>query len=227
VFPTDRPEERKKYPPDLDSAIIGPLPQGNTNIRVDLKGNIYVGLMHRPKGFAPPEGFEKDQGYRVSVGSVVKFPPEGGAMPGKDDAMTAAEMEGAVNTYVGLAPFSNPLEAFGGNTCCVCRVPRFDLDRFGRLVLPNAITNSVLIYDNAGNLILEFGKYGNFDSQFVNPAAEGDKKGKPVVACPDIPLAWPTGAGFSESHVYVNDTYSRRTLRVDLTWKVEETCQVR
>ncbi len=222
VFPSGKAEDLKRYPPELDSAIIGPVPQGNANIRVDLKGNIYVGLMHRPKGFSPPPGFEKDQGYRLSVGSVVKFSPEGGTMPGKDDAMAASELEGAINTYVGLAPFSNSFEAFGGNTCCVCRVPRFDLDRYGRLVLPNAMTNSVLLYDNVGNLILEFGKYGNFDSQYVNAP-----QGKPTIAVPDIPLAWPTGAGFSERHVYVNDTYSRRAMRVDFTYDIENTLDIK
>jgi hypothetical protein len=217
-----------KYPPDLKSAIIGPVPQGSANIRVDLKGDLYVGLMHRPKGFTPPKGFEKDQGYRLSVGSVVRFGPEGGSMPGSDGATTVAEMEGAKQAYVGLAPFSFSAEAFGGNTCCVCRVPRFDLDRYGRVILPNAMTNSVLLYDNAGNLIIEFGKYGNFDSQFVNPfETDEKKKGKPAVAVPEIPLAWPTGAGFSEEHVYVNDTYNRRAMRLDNTYAATETCEVK
>jgi hypothetical protein len=216
-----------KYPPDLKSAIIGPVPQGSANIRVDLKGDIYVGLMHRPKGFTPPKGFEKDQGYRLSVGSVVRFGPEGGSMPGNDGATTVAEMEGAKQAYVGLAPFSFSAEAFGGNTCCVCRVPRFDLDRYGRLILPNAMTNSVLLYDNAGNLIIEFGKYGNFDSLYVNPNTEAGKGKKPTVAVPEIPMAWPTCAGFSAKAFYVVDTYNRRALRIDPVWKAEETCEAK
>ncbi|MFI5379544.1 MAG: hypothetical protein ACHRHE_09620 [Tepidisphaerales bacterium] len=227
AFPTSKAEDKNKYPAQLDSAVIGPLPQGNANIRVDLKGNIYVGMMYRPREFRAPDGFEKDQGYRVSVGSVVKFTPDGGAMLDKDDAMAANNLEGAVHVYVGLAPFSNPLEGFGGNTCCVCRVPRFDLDRYGRLALPNAMTNSVLLYDNAGNLIMEFGKYGNFDSQYVRPFEAGQQQqGKPIVAVPEIPLAWPTGAGFSEEHIYVNDTYNRRVIRADLTWNAEQTREV-
>jgi hypothetical protein len=47
------------------------------------------------------------------------------------------------------------------------------------------------------------------------------------VAVPDIPLAWPAGAGFSEDHVYVLDTYTRRVVRVDLVWKAEEVCAVK
>jgi len=216
-----------KYPPDLKSAILGPLPMGNTNIRVDLKGDIYMGLMHRPKGFTPPKGFEKDTGYRVSVGSVVRFGPEGGSMPGNDGAVSVEEMEGAKQAYVGLAPFSSAAEAFGGNTCCVCRVPRFDLDRYGRVILPNAMTNSVLLYDNAGNLILEFGKYGNFDSQFVNENTEAGKAKKPAVAVPEIPMAWPTGAGFTSKALYVCDAYNRRVLRVEPTWKAEAFCDLK
>ncbi|HOX06498.1 MAG TPA: hypothetical protein PK280_08865 [Planctomycetota bacterium] len=228
LYPAEKPEERKQYAPEMNSAIIGPVPQGSANVRVDLKGDIYVGLMHRPKGFTPPAGFEKDQGYRVSVGSVVRFGPEGGAMLGNDaGAVSAAEMEGAKQAYVGLAPFSSAAEAFGGNTCCVCRVPRFDLDRYGRLILPNAMTNSVLLYDNAGNLILEFGKYGNFDTQFVNENTEAGKAKKPTVAVPDIPLCWPTGAGFTAKAFYVCDTYNRRAVRAEATFKAEETCEVK
>ncbi|HOX07674.1 MAG TPA: hypothetical protein PK280_14840 [Planctomycetota bacterium] len=218
----------KGYPPDLKAAVIGPLPQMNGGIRVDLKGDIYTGLMYRPKDCVPPKGFEKDQGYRVSVGSVVRFSPEqGGTMPGNDGAAQSATIEGVKQAYPGLAPFSSAAEAFGGNSCCVCRVPRFDLDPYGRLILPNAMTNSALLYDNAGNVILEFGRYGNFDSLYVNPNTETGKAKKPTVAGPEIPLGWPTCAGFSEKAFYVLDTYNRRAVRVDPTWKTEETCEVK
>jgi len=139
--------------------------------------------------------------------------------------MRADSVTGELAAYPGMAPFSR--QGWGGNTCCVCRTPRFDLDPYGRLAMPNAITNSVQLVDNAGNLVLEFGKYGNFDSQYVNPNTEAGKAGKPTVAVPEIPLAWPTGAGFSEGRVYVLDTYGRRIVRVDQTFAAEETCEVR
>jgi hypothetical protein len=120
--------------------------------------------------------------------------------------------------YPGVAPFSGG--GYGGNTsCCVCRVSRFDLDRYGRLALPNVVSTSVTVVDNAGNVICEFGKYGNFDSQYVSP---GNADRKPINATPDIPLCWPTGVGFTEKAIYVCDTYNRRVVRVDLTWKAEE-----
>jgi len=216
--------------PQLDSAVIGPVPAANGGIRVDLAGNIYVGMRVWPKGLAFPAGFEKDAGYLHSVGSVVKFAPTGGQVGNLRDNPDAAPIgagamtmmrgeviEGALAVYPGLAPFSHA--GFGGNTCCVCRVPRFDVDRYGRVVMPNAITNSVRVVDNAGNEILEFGKYGNFDSQWPGPDG-------PIVAVPDIPLTWPTGAGCSEQHIYVNDTYSRRVVRVDLIYALQETADI-
>lgn len=219
AYPAKKPEERKRYPAGTDGAIIGPIPQMTGNIRVDLQGKLYVGMMLRPKDFPVPAGFEKDQAYRVSVGAVVTFDPvEGGCMPGAESAVQASEMKGAIALIPGLAPFSSATEAFGRNSCCVCRVPRFDLDRFGRLALPNAITNSVLLYDNAGNLISEFGAYGNFDSRFA-----AGKDDKPAVVVPEIPLGWPTGAGFSAKHLYVNDTYNRRAVQLDYVWKEDVT----
>jgi len=214
-----------KYPKGLTSAIIGPLPQANAGIRVDLAGNVYVGLLYWPPDAPLPAGFKVDRVWTDTVGAVVKFDPkQGGAMSGDDGAQRAKAITGALNVYPGLAPFSKA--GLGGNTCCVCRGPRFDLDRYGRLALPNAVTCSVLLYDNAGNLIAQIGRYGNFDSRYVNPHSAEGKKGKPTVTVPDIPLAWPTGAGLSEDHLYVNDTYARRVVRVDRTFAVEETCEV-
>ncbi|KKL44662.1 hypothetical protein LCGC14_2363430, partial [marine sediment metagenome] len=136
-----------------------------------------------------------------------------------------AFVEGAVRAYPGMAPFSHT--GFGGNSCCVCRSPRFDLDRYGRLVMPNAMTNSVTVLDNAGNKILEFGAYGNFDSRYVNPNTDRGRAGKPTVATPKIPLGWPTGVGVSEGHFYVNDTYNRRAVRVDKTCATEAICEIK
>jgi hypothetical protein len=225
-FPAEKPEDRKKYPEGLEGAVIGPLPQANAGIRVDLAGNVYVGVLYWPPGTAVPPGFTLDTTWKDTVGCVVKFRAgEGGAMTDADDAQRATGFTGAIATYPGLAPFSKA--GIGGNTCCVCRGPRFDLDRYGRLALPNAVTCSVWVLDNAGNRIGEVGKYGNFDSRYVNAHTKGGAAGKPTVAAPEIPLAWPTGAGFSEEHLYVNDTYSRRVVRVDRTWRAEAVCEAK
>jgi DNA-binding beta-propeller fold protein YncE len=219
------PDERKTRSAIIDGECYG--------IRVDLKGNIYLGCRLFPKGYSEPAGFEKARSYLLSTGSVVKFRPEGGAVlslaeskklaAGKLETNKGVAIEGGLTMYPGLAPFSG---VFYGNgmASCSCRGPRFDLDRYGRLVLPNAISNSVAVIDNAGNVISEFGKYGNFDSQYVPPDA---RDGKPLIATPDIPLAWPVGAGFTEKAVYVTDNYNRRVVRADMTWKAEEVCAIK
>ena len=231
----------KGYPAELNSAVVGPITASSGGIRVDVRGNIYLGLRLLPKDFVRPAGFEKDQAYNSWTGSVVKFPPSGGTVQGeiKDDDQPASGtgtgtipvdrglvLAGATAVYGGIGPFSGNGWG-GGGSCCVCRVPRFDVDRYGRIVMPNVVTNSVLLLDNAGNKILEFGAYGNFDSQFKNPNLEAGKAGKPTVAVPEIPLTWPTGAGFSEQSIYVNDTYSRRALRVERVYAAEAVCAVK
>ncbi|MCY3024421.1 MAG: hypothetical protein NTW87_36060, partial [Planctomycetota bacterium] len=218
----DKSNLSRDYPPELTTAIIGPIPHTNGGVRVDLKGNIYVGMI---AGSTPVrKGFEKNDGYKHCTGSVVKFAPEGGCVQGPADMMIGKSVEGALAVYPGLSPFSHPSL---GTTCCVCRIPRFDVDRFGRLAIPNATGGFVLFLDNAGNEIATFGKYGSFDSQYVNPNTKGGKDGKPSVAVPEIPLAWPDGAGISDKHIYVLDVYGRRVVRTDLTWEAEETCGVK
>jgi DNA-binding beta-propeller fold protein YncE len=226
------PDKRKSR-----SAIIGPLVNYNiAGMRVDLKGNLYLGIRLLPKGYREPPGFEKDRSYQLCTGSVVKFRPEGGAVLGlagsesKDPGAPKLEtndkrftIEGGLAMYPGLAPFSGVFYG-NGSAACTCRGPRFDLDRYGRVVLPNAVSNSITVLDNAGNVIVEFGKYGNFDSQYVPPDA---KDGKPLIATPDIPMAWPVGAGFTEKAVYVSDNYNRRVVRADMTWKAEESCAIK
>jgi hypothetical protein len=219
------PDERKTRSAIIDGEGYG--------IRVDLKGNIYFGCRLFPKGYTEPAGFEKVRSYLLSTGSVVKFRPEGGAVlrPPESKNQAAPKLEtskghtiaGGLTMYPGLAPFSGVFYGNGQATCS-CRGPRFDLDRYGRLALPNAISNSVTVLDNAGNVIAEFGKYGNFDSQYVPLDA---RDGKPLISTPEIPLAWPVGAGFTEKAVYVSDNYNRRIVRADMTWKAEEICAIK
>ena len=117
-----------------------------------------------PKGDTEPTGFEKLRSYLLAAGSVVKFRPEGGAVLGRGTESKDADaptlqtsnrltIEGGLAMYPGLAPFSSALYG-NGMASCSCRGPRFDLDRYGRLVLPNAFSNSVTVMDNAGNVIL-------------------------------------------------------------------------
>jgi hypothetical protein len=230
-----------KWPEDrlVTTAVVGPVPMEGGGIAVDLAGNVYVGMRLVPKDFAPPAGFEKDPAYNTWTGSIVRFPPSGGTVLGavKEDDPPDPQSErtvcknkmivvGALALYPGVAPFSGG--SYGGNSsCCVCRVPRFQVDRYGRLFYTNAVTCSVTVIDNAGNPILEFGAYGNFDSQFINRALPSGRENKPTVAVPEFPFAWPTGAGASDTAIYVLDTYNKRILRADKTWAAEATAEVK
>lgn len=239
-FPAMKPKERKRYPAALDGAVIGPITDGSGGVRVDLQGNIYLGMAVRAKDQKIPAAYAKDRIYRAWTGSVVKFSPKGGAILGiknseskKPDAprielagtkgKAKVIAEGAMNIYYGISPFSG--SGPGGNTSgCVCRVARFDVDRYGRVALPSAFAPTTLLYDNAGNLIAEIGAYWNFDSQF-KPAGSNGRK--PAVAVPEIPVAWPSGTGFSENHLYINDTTNRRVVRVDWDYAAKRTCEIK
>ncbi|HUS90424.1 MAG TPA: hypothetical protein VM695_01195 [Phycisphaerae bacterium] len=186
-------------------------------VRVDRQGNVYVGWLGRPKGHAPPGGYENDRAWREAVGSVLKFGPGGGRrlkLRADERPPEGAVMgfEGVRAVYPGLAPFSQ-WRCAGS---CVCTKPRFDVDEFGRLAIPNAITFSVRILDNAGNELLRFGHYGNYD-------ARGPGSAEPR---PAVPLGWPTNVAVIGDRVFVADVLNHRIARVDLTFAAEASCPV-
>ena len=65
------------------------------------------------------------------------------------------------------------------------------------------------------------GDYGNLDSQQVNPATEAGKSKKPSGSAPEIPLAWPSGAGFAEYSIHCCNALNRRADRVGKAFKAE------
>jgi len=187
-------------------------------VRVDRGGDIYIGWLGLPKGHKPPKGFEKDAAYRQTTGSVLRFSPAGGRRlklkrGTKPPEGSVMGFEGVKAVYPGLAPFSR-WRCAGS---CVCTKPRFDVDGFGRLILPNAITFSVTVLDNAGNRLVEFGHYGNFD-------ARGPGSDEPS---PAIPLGWPTNAAVAGDCVYVADVLNHRVVRVDLDFAAEQALAVK
>jgi hypothetical protein len=139
--------------------------------------------------------------------------PMGGLVTQHGVRFKQSYIEGAVRAYPGLSPFSG----HDRSDACVCQTPRFDVDDFGRVYIPNALTCSIAVTDDAGNEITRFGSYGNFDSQ-------GPKSAIPK---PAIPLAYPVAVQVSERHIYVADSANRRVVRVDVRWKAEAKCEVR
>ena len=184
--------------------------------------------------------------YPLIYGSVVKFGPEGGGMfpdlppgtkyspsigppqltipekfgpglpMGAGQRMKQTYIEGALTAYPGLAVLSG-FERGEGH--CACQSPRFEVDDYGRVYIPNALTCSVQVADNEGNEIVRFGSYGNFD--------DGLRAGESTARPGRIPLAYPIAAKASFKYIYVADSANRRAVRVDPVWKAEETCEVK
>ncbi|MSU77416.1 MAG: hypothetical protein EXS16_04885 [Gemmataceae bacterium] len=194
---------------DVPAAVTGAVGYGGS-VRVDHAGNIYLLQQGVPKDFPVPAGFEKDEGYRNSLGTIYKFPPTGGEVKAVNH--TVKEVIGAVAKYAGCGPISR-WNAVGS---CACTRPRFDVDGFGRLYIPNAITFSVSMRDNADNEIVSFGGYGNYDCQ-------GPKSKEPT---PTIPLGWPVTAGVSDRFIYVGDALNHRVVRVDKKYAAAVTVNV-
>lgn len=188
---------------DVPAAITGVTGYGGS-LRVDLQGNLYLLQSGLPKETPAPPGHEKDEAWRHAVGTIYKFPPDGGAVETKNGSVVA--VTGAIAAYPGCGPVSR-WNAVGA---CACTKPRFDVDDFGRLYVPNAVTFSVSVRDNADNEIVTFGSYGNFDS--AGPA--------------DLPMGWPVTAGASDRFIYVGDALNHRVVRADKRFALEGSADI-
>ena len=178
---------------------------------MDTAGNLYLLQAGLPKGYQPPPGYEKDEAFRQAVGTIYKFPPTGGAVQAKNGVVQ--QVEGAVAQYPGCGPVSR----WRADGACACTKPRFDVDDFGRLYIPNGITFSVSVRDNAGHEITRFGGYGNYDCQGPNSSQPS----------PAIPLGWPVGVAASDRHIYVGDCLNHRLVRVDKQYQSEMTLDLK
>jgi sugar lactone lactonase YvrE len=182
----------------IPAAITGVTGFGGS-LRVDRAGNIYLLQGGVPPKTAVPTGFDGDEAWQHAVGTIYKFPPSGGEINSANNKVKS--VSGAVAQYVGCGSVSQ-WRAAGS---CVCTKPRFDVDDFGRLYIPNAITFSVSMRDNADNEIVQFGDYGNFDCQ-----GAGSLESQPA-----IPFGWAITASATDKHIYVGDCLNHRIVRVD------------
>ncbi len=216
--------------------------------RMDPKGNIYIADLVKPVDRSYPEFFDgklppppKQTGggdlfwYSYMYGSIVKFPPTGGAIwhdkklpksalgePPADllakpkvpfkrhyaySPHLTGEIQGALWTRFGYSPYSSHMS--GNTSHCMCEGSGFDVDPFGRVFFPNLGQFRVEVVDTNNNPIATFGKYGNEDA----PAKQAE-----------IPLAWPTYVAVADRYAYVADTVNRRVVRVKLAYAAEAGC---
>jgi hypothetical protein len=220
--------------PRFKSAVVAPIGRSPGGVQVDFQNNVYVGVKILPADYKAPKGFEHARtGYNAMTGTIIKFGPEGGMISGSTkgkipDGATSVDhrwgfmspvnykgyVSGVLKMYPGLGCVSG---GFGDG--CMCRQPMFQVDGWGRIFYTSAATCSVKIVDNQGNLIQEFGHYGNIDSR-----GPGEKS---LVKKPAIPFGWPQAVGVSNTKIYVADAVNRRIVRLKKVYAAAETCAVK
>lgn len=197
--------------PGFGEIKIAPAPTKIGGIRYDLKGNLYVGVITPDKVIQPPAALAADWMFKNTVGCVVKYDA------GFDTAyFTATGQSGASKLYgAALAPFSYEKPSLSQSAGCVCRTPRFDVDGYGRIFSPNAITSEITVVDNEDNPIIKFGGYGNVDSRGGLPGPGQ------TINVPAIPLAYPVSVGVTEDYIYVADFGNQRIARVRMLYALD------
>jgi hypothetical protein len=197
-------------------------------LAVDGQGRLYVaGSVKRVGGAGPGYDFPSFLGsdprrhFRSWYGTVFRFGEDGGSLRHVESAAACTHaggypggrgrvvVEGALWEYFGMSPMPQ-------SSTCECKVGRMDADGFGRVFVPDVCTHSVRILDAAGNLILRFGEYGNWDAQ-------GPKS---AVPSPEIPLYYPLVVAALDRYVAVSDILNRRVVEVGLSYATEASARI-
>ena len=237
--------------------VVGGLPRVSAGCRLDLQGNVYVGIPmaklvdgkpvagHSLVKFSPAGGrlMENGPGVPIPLTDPPKrpadFKPLMSVNPDHDDKGPHGEMgygdqawgEGMLWSFGGYFPFND--------TKCVCLNGRFDLDFFARSFVPESYRNSVAVVDSNGNFILRLGRYGNQDEGNPNIRnTEEDKEAKSVSSglratssglrpSADIRIAHCRYVAVNDQRLFLNDVVNKRVVSVRLDYEQEATTDIR
>ena len=138
-----------------------------STVKVDRMGNIYVGAVVKPRGQWLPEdemsllnpapGYVDVLNIENYTNCILKFPPTGGSLV----ATTAGDYDYSGDFDGGRMLKSNGLtwgyfgfsKVCGANNACWCSTGSFDLDKWGRLFVPNTMQAEMTALDNNRNVI--------------------------------------------------------------------------
>lgn len=208
----------------LKPGIISDMTHTAGPLAVGGQSFLYVADSIKPVGSGPGAEFPRFLGadprghFKMWYGTVCRFGSGGGAfrhvekganytyVGGYSGGKGKVVIEGALWEYFGMSPMPQ-------SSGCECPVGRLSADDFGRVFVPDVCTHSVQALDAAGNLIVRFGSYGNWEAQ--GPAG--------AVPRPEIPLRYPAAVAVLDRHAAVADTYNRRVLELRLSYEAEET----
>ncbi len=227
VFKPDGTAERHDR---IQGGILGPLSAASGGIRIDRHGFFYIGTDGQPA--AAKDGRHWGSSIvkvKPTGGGIVALPPEDTkpaddaappepAQPQPGIAFADYLFEGAVTAY----PRMSPRQDRG----CVCKEARFDVDRFGRVYVPDVLQFCIHVYDNAGNPLADVGHYGNCDAVGRDGSSDdGGRSGNSDDAGrngPLIPFGWPMSCAVNRAgRLYVADVLNQRIVRVDPAYAVE------
>jgi hypothetical protein len=200
--------------------IAGPA----AGVRVDRRGNVYVGCTAQPPDALPPRELAERMPERPRklfknvYGSIVKFGPKGGAVrpdaagdlvcPDYRSRLKKFSARGAQWVHPGFSPMLSRVSDSRGGPGCSCRNARFDLDNFERLFIPDAVSGRIEVTDSNANTIL-----------FIGGRGEAGKKS-------GVELGWPTMVVASDSACYIADYLRYRITRVKLEYAAREEAPV-
>ncbi len=191
-----------------------------TGVRVDHQGNVYVGCTAQPPDALPPKHLaaalpERPRKLFKNVyGSILKFGPEGGIVerdaagnlvcPDYKARLKKYSAKGAKWIHPGFSPMLSRVSDDRGGPGCSCRNGRFDLDDFGRLFIPDAVSGRIEVTDSNANTIL-----------FIGGRGEAGKKD-------GVELGWPSVVVASDLACYIADYLRFKIARVKLGYDAQQ-----